>query len=146
MENELFFRLVDDLARKIEALAEEAHEAKLEIGEIKAKLFNGLSDTTKDTYAKVLVLEQKQHNNDLALKEIQHSWIEKFTAHDTKERMYHRAVTAIMAFLVTIFSSIIVFELENNSRGKISSLESSIENIIEGKASITKKQSGDNNR
>ena len=139
MENELFFKLVDDLARKIEVLTEEAHETKLEIGEVKAKLFNGLSDTTKGTYAKVLLLEEKQHGNDLALKEIQHAWIEKFTAHDTKERMYHRAVTAIMAFLVTIFSSIIVFELENNARGKISSLESSIGNIIEGKASTPKK-------
>lgn len=138
MENELFFKLVDDLARKIEVLAEETHAAKLEIGEIKAKLFNGLSDTTKDTYAKVILLEQKQHNNDLALREIQHVWIEKFTAHDTKERMYHRAVTAIMAFLVTIFSSIIVFELENNSRSKVSSLESTIENIVEGKASVPK--------
>jgi hypothetical protein len=112
MDAELLLKVMDQLTRKIDEVAHSTSDLKSEVSAIKTRLFNGLTETTRETYAKVIILENKQEESDVRLHQIQKTWLEKFTAHDTKERMYHSLVGTVMAFLVTVFSALLVFEVE----------------------------------
>lgn len=60
MDSDLFFRLIEQISSKLDELSRSTDLVKGEVGAIKTRLFNGLTDTTRETYAKVLVLEKSK--------------------------------------------------------------------------------------
>ncbi|MFO1129297.1 MAG: hypothetical protein U1E66_12795 [Rhodospirillales bacterium] len=112
MDSDLFFRLIEQISSKLDELSRSTDLVKGEVGAIKTRLFNGLTDTTRETYAKVLVLEKKQEECDAAVHLLQDTWAERFATHDTKEKIYHSLIGIFMGFIVTIFAGLLVFELE----------------------------------
>lgn len=123
MDSDLFFRLIEQINLKLDDLTRSSELVKGEVGAIKTRLFNGLTDTTRETYAKVIGLEKKQEQHDEAIHLMQNSWMEKFTRHDTKEKIYHSLIGIIMGFVVTVFAGLLVFELEKYQMLKIMSHE-----------------------
>jgi hypothetical protein len=112
MDSDTFIKLFEQMNHKIDTLSQSSEIIKNEIGSIKTRLFNGITDTTRETYSRVIGLEAKQNYQQDVLDEIQKNWSEKFSVHDTKERLYHTLVATVMAFLVTVFVALVVFELE----------------------------------
>lgn len=111
-DHDFMFKMIEQMNHKIDGLAQSAESLRSDVGSIKTRLFNGISDTTRETYSKVIGLETRQNYQQDVLDEIQKSWSEKFSVHDTKERLYHTLVGTVMAFLVTVFVALVVFELE----------------------------------
>lgn len=112
MESDTLIKLFEQMNQKIDNLSQSHEMIKNDISSIKTRLFNGITDTTRETYSRVIGLETKQNYQQDVLDEIQRNWSEKFSIHDTKERLYHTLLAAVMAFLVTVFVALVVFELE----------------------------------
>ena len=123
MDSDLFFRLIEQINQKLDEVSRSSELVKGEVSAIKTRLFNGLTDTTRETYAKVIVLEKKQEQYDDAIHSMQDTWMEKFAIHDTKEKIYHALIGIIMGFVVTVFAGLLVFELEKYQMLKIMSQE-----------------------
>ncbi|MFO1152118.1 MAG: hypothetical protein U1E42_00430 [Rhodospirillales bacterium] len=123
MDSDLFFRLIEQVNVKLDDLGKSAEVVKGEVSAIKTRLFNGLTDTTRETYSKVIVLEKKQEQYEDTIHSMQNTWMEKFATHDTKEKIYHSIIGIVMGFIVTIFAGLIVFELEKYQMLKIMSHE-----------------------
>lgn len=90
------------MAIKIEVVSRHSGEIKNELGAIKTRLFNGIADTTRETYAKVLILEDKQEKIDDHISNIQHKWIQKFSVHDSRDAVYHAVFGIILVILASI--------------------------------------------
>lgn len=123
MDSDLFFRLIEQVNLKLDDISRSSEVVKGEVSAIKTRLFNGLTDTTRETYAKVIVLEKKQEQYEDAMHLMQNTWLEKFTRHDTKDKIYHSTIGIIMGFVVTVFAGLLVFELEKYHMLKIMSHE-----------------------
>lgn len=108
-------RHLDELSKKLDGVYHSTRELKGEISSIKGRLFNGLTDTMRETYAKVLVLESKQHETESRVIEMQRLWIEKFTSHDTRERLFHSVIGIFMSLMLISFSVVIVYKMKNNN-------------------------------
>lgn len=87
-------------------------ELKSEISAIKARLFNGMTDTMRETYARVLILENNREETDSRLHEMQKNIIAEFASHDTKEKIYHLIGIILVLCVISIFSGIVVIQLD----------------------------------
>ena len=86
MDSDLFFRLIEQINQKLDEVSRSSELVKGEVSAIKT-LFNGLTDTTRETYAKVIVLEKKQEQYDDAIHSMQDTWMEKFAIHEKRYTM-----------------------------------------------------------
>jgi hypothetical protein len=112
MDDDLMIKLFNQMNQKIDSLSQSTESLKSEVSSIKTRLFNGITDTTRETYSRVIGLETKQGYQQDVLENLQQKWSERFSVHDTKERLYHTVLATVMAFLVTIFVALVIFELE----------------------------------
>ena len=91
------------------------NDLRVDIATIKARLFNDIMETLRETYAQVIVLDNKQKEMDVRLTDFQTGWIADFTKHDAKERIYHVAVTGVM--VATLIGLGAIFALEFHKLG-----------------------------
>ena len=100
---------------KIDEISHSTNELRVDISLIKARLFNGLMDTIRETYSQVLILDNKQKDIDTRLEEFQMTWVSKFTAHDVKEKVFHVLIGGVMVLTMCVFSVILVLQLEERN-------------------------------
>lgn len=113
MDPEVVIRFLDDLSTKVDAVSHSTAELKAEVSAIKIRLFNGLTDTMRETYAKVLLLDNKQHETESRVLEIQRLWTEQFSSHETRDRLFHFVVGFFMSLMLVMVSLLAVYQIEN---------------------------------
>ena len=104
----------------IQEINRSLNDLRVDIATIKARLFNGIMETLRETYAQVIVLDNKQKVMDVRLTDFQAVWIADFTKHDAKERVYHVAVTGVM--VSTLIALGAIFALEFHKLGSTKEL------------------------
>lgn len=114
MDPEIVLRFLDNVSTKIDAVSYSTAELKAEVSAIKVRLFNGLTDTMRETYAKVLLLDNKQHETESRVLEIQRLWTEKFSSHETKDRLFHFVVGFFMSLILVLLTTLGIYQLENH--------------------------------
>lgn len=93
---------LDELRQRLAALHAAASDLHRDVNEIKLRLFNGVTDTMRETYAKVLILEKKQESYEGFMQQYQGEW-EK--VRDLRQRRDSRALILIWCASLLNFSA-----------------------------------------
>jgi hypothetical protein len=96
----------EDIDQRIQDLVKIAKETRRDVNEIKLRAFNGLTDTVRETYSKVLSVESKQKSSEERLMELQTSWLDAFRKHDHKERVTLIVSIAALAVIVVAWMAL----------------------------------------
>jgi type III secretory pathway component EscR len=98
MECEATLRPLDEMSQRLAAMHDATSDLRRDVNEIKLRLFNGLTDTTRETYAKVLNLESKQNLHEEFMQQCHSEWTNERVSRVRRDR----------ALLVLLWSATIV--------------------------------------
>jgi hypothetical protein len=112
VDGETIAHYLIELSNKIDAFSHSTNEVKADVGAIKARLFNGLTDTMRETYAKVIILENKQEETSRRMYDAHKCVLETLTYNDNKHKVFYVSISVVMALIIVIFSVNSVYKLQ----------------------------------
>lgn len=114
MESEATLHPLDKMSQRLAAMHDATSELRRDVNEIKLRLFNGLTDTTRETYAKVLTLESKQKLHEDFMQQCHSEWTNERVARVRRDRTL--LVLLWSASIIHIAATIIAFAVNGTIR------------------------------
>jgi type III secretory pathway component EscR len=97
---------LDEMSQRLAALHTATSDLRRDVNEIKLRLFNGLTDTMRETYAKVLILENKQQSHEDFMNKCQKEWASERALRGSRDRAVLLLVwfSALVNLAAAVFS------------------------------------------
>lgn len=111
VEGEAITQLLTDISKKMDDVTRSTNEIEADIDAIKARLFNGLTDTMRETYAKVIILENKHEETSHSVYTMHKQCVEQLKQYDNKYKVIHAIIGITISLVVITWSVMLVYKV-----------------------------------